>query len=87
MLFRSESGDFIQGERVLTSGEGGLFPRGVVVGFVVLASDETRVDLAMASGQLSYVRLKSSNPIPAPEEDEEVAGTELSETLPPEPTQ
>jgi len=81
-----ESGDFMQGERVLTSGEGGLFPRGVVVGFVAMVGDETRVDLAMASGQLSYVRLKSSNPIPAPEEDVEIVGTELSETLPPEPT-
>ncbi len=84
---RPESGDFMQGERVLTSGEGGIFPRGVVVGFVVLVGDETRVDLAMANGQLSYVRLKSSNPILAPEDDEEIVDTELSEALPPEPTQ
>ncbi|MCF6328573.1 MAG: rod shape-determining protein MreC [Henriciella sp.] len=84
---RPESGDFMQGERVLTSGEGGIFPRGVVVGFVVLVGDETRVDLAMASGQLSYVRLKSSNPISAPEDDEEIVDTELSEALSAEPTQ
>ena len=64
-----EQGDFLPNERILTSGEGGLFPRGVVVGHVRDAEGkEIRVDLSMLNGQLSYVRLKPIMSIPAPEE-------------------
>ena len=76
-----ESGTFITGERVLTSGEGGLFPRGVLVGYVKLEGDEIRVELAMASGQLGYVRLKPSARIPAPVEAEVVPDTDISASL------
>ena len=63
-----EQGDFLPNERVLTSGEGGLFPRGVVIGHVRDAEGkEIRVDLAMLNGQLSYVRLKPIMSIPEPE--------------------
>lgn len=63
-----ELGDFLPNERILTSGEGGLFPRGVVVGHVRGAEEkEIRVDLAMLNGQLSYVRLKPAISIPTPE--------------------
>ena len=63
-----EQGAFLPNERILTSGEGGLFPRGVVVGQVRDGDGkEVRVDLAMLSGQLSYVRLKPAISIPAPE--------------------
>lgn len=63
-----EQGDFLPNERILTSGEGGLFPRGVVVGHVRDAEGkEIRVDLAMLNGQLSYVRLKPIMSIPVPE--------------------
>nr|WP_083332630.1 rod shape-determining protein MreC [Hyphomonas sp. Mor2] len=63
-----EQGEFLPNERILTSGEGGLFPRGVVVGHVRDAEGkEIRVDLAMLNGQLSYVRLKPIMSIPAPE--------------------
>lgn len=63
-----EQGDFLPNERILTSGEGGLFPRGVVVGHVRDAEGkEIRVDLAMLEGQLSYVRLKPIMSIPVPE--------------------
>jgi len=87
-----EIGAFIEGERVLTSGEGGLFPRGVVIGYVIMDGDETKVDLAMARGQLGYVRLKSSARIAPPEEDapEPEASdteTELSSTEPTEVVQ
>lgn len=64
-----EQGDFIDGERILSSGEGGLFPRGVVIGKVRAGSGDARVELAMASGQLGYVRLKPSRRILAPEAD------------------
>ena len=64
-----ETGRFIEGERILTSGEGGLFPRGVVVGWVGDRDGaEPRVRLAMNEGQLGYVRLKPSIRIPAPED-------------------
>ncbi len=63
-----EQGDFLPNERILTSGEGGLFPRGVVVGHVRDADGkEIRVDLEMLNGQLSYVRLKPIMSIPVPE--------------------
>ena len=63
-----EQGDFLPNERILTSGEGGLFPRGVVVGHVRgPEGKEIRVDLAMLNGQLSYVRLKPAISIPTPE--------------------
>lgn len=63
-----EQGDFLPNERILTSGEGGLFPRGVVIGHVRDAEGkEIRVDLAMLNGQLSYVRLKPIMSIPEPE--------------------
>lgn len=63
-----EQGDFLPNERILTSGEGGLFPRGVVIGHVRGKTDkDVRVDLAMLSGQLSYVRLKPTITVPAPE--------------------
>lgn len=63
-----EQGSFLPNERILTSGEGGLFPRGVVVGDVRdTEGKEIRVDLAMLNGQLSYVRLKPIMSIPVPE--------------------
>ncbi|MEL7231293.1 MAG: rod shape-determining protein MreC, partial [Pseudomonadota bacterium] len=65
---RPELGTFIEGERILTSGEGGLFPRGVVVGWVFdVETQQPKVRLAMQEGQLGYVRLKPSIRIPAPE--------------------
>jgi len=83
---RPEEERFITGERVLTSGEGGLFPRGVVVGSIIDGEDNARVKLAMLRGQLSYVRLKPSAVI-APPEDEPVSEVvETAETEAVEPT-
>ncbi len=66
---RPESGRFEIGERIMTSGEGGLFPRGVIVGTVIGRDGVERVELAMIEGQLSYVRLKPSSLIDPPEID------------------
>ena len=65
-----EQGQFLANERILTSGEGGLYPRGVVVGLVTPDSDveDVRVNLEMLRGQLSYVRLKPSITVPRPED-------------------
>lgn len=68
LLDRPETASFIEGERILTSGEGGLFPRGIVVGWVLdISRDQPSVRLAMQDGQLNYVRLKPSIVIPTPE--------------------
>ena len=63
-----EKGDFILGERVLTSGEGGIFPRGVVVGEVVRRGGEQRVDFSMTRARGGFVRLMPSMKIPKPED-------------------
>jgi rod shape-determining protein MreC len=64
-----EQGQFLPNERILTSGEGGLYPRGVVVGTVLpYEDDDIRVNLEMLRGQLSYVRLKPAISIPRPED-------------------
>lgn len=74
-----EAGAFIAGERILTSGEGGLFPRGVLVGTVLANEDSSRVGLAMLKGQLSYVRLKPSAVIAPPEDNPVTDVTEVAD--------
>jgi rod shape-determining protein MreC len=84
-----ERGRFIVGERVLTSSEGGVFPRGIVVGEVVERGDDLRVQFGMTRGRGGFVRLMPSMKIPGPETfplDEEgladQAGEENDETEP-----
>lgn len=62
-----ERGDFILGERVLTSGEGGIFPRGIVVGEIVQRGGTLRVEFGMRDSQGGFVRLMPSMKIPTPE--------------------
>lgn len=67
---RPEQGVFIENERILTSGEGGLFPRGVIVGRARdVGTDNPTVLLEMQQGQLGYVRLKPALLIQAPEQN------------------
>lgn len=63
-----ENGSFILGERVLTSGEGGIFPRGIVVGEIVQRGGDLRVEFGMRRSQGGFVRLMPSMKIPTPEE-------------------
>ena len=63
-----EDGAFIVGERVLTSGEGGVFPRGIVVGEVIERGGEQRVDFSMTKASGGFVRLMPAMDIPKPEE-------------------
>ena len=63
-----EKGDFILGERVLTSGEGGIFPRGIVVGEVVRRGGDQRVIFSMNRAPGGFVRLMPSMKIPRPED-------------------
>ena len=63
-----ETGDFILGERILTSGEGGVLPRGIVVGEVVDKGGDVRVALGMLRGRGGFVRLMPSDAVPRPDE-------------------
>ena len=57
-----ERDDFVEGERILTSAEGGAFPRGLIVGEVRKVGDDWRVKFSMAERDGGYVQM-----IPAPE--------------------
>lgn len=56
------------GERIITSGDGGLFPRGVLVGWAEgRRNGDWRVRLASSRAPIDYVRLVPFAPAPAPE--------------------
>jgi rod shape-determining protein MreC len=57
-----------QGERIVTSGDGGVFPRGLLVGTAERGRDGVwRVRLAAASAPIDYVRLTPFAPVEPPE--------------------
>ncbi|MDX2234165.1 MAG: rod shape-determining protein MreC [Hyphomonadaceae bacterium] len=57
-----------QGERVVTSGDGGVFPRGLLVGTAERGDDGVwRVRLSAASAAIDYVRLIPFAPVTPPE--------------------
>lgn len=64
-----ERGGFRVGERILTSGEGGLFPNGLLVGRAYQQDENWRVALGMHEGNADYVRLVPPARIPKPEDD------------------
>lgn len=55
------------GERIITSGDGGLYPRGVLVGWAEPVGQGWRVRLASANTPIDYVRLAPFAPPEAPE--------------------
>lgn len=61
-----ELADFIPGERILTSGDGGAFPRGLVVGVAASEAGSWRVRLAMRDAAGGYVRMIQPPVIPEP---------------------
>lgn len=73
-----EEADFIEGERILSSGEGGAFPRGLVVGTVTRQGNEWIVKLAMREHSSGYVRMITPPVIlePLPEEELPAAAPE-----------
>ncbi len=64
-----EEDRFIEGERLLTSGEGGAFPRGLVAGSAVMRGGLWQVDFAAHKGRVGFVRLIPERAILPPEED------------------
>lgn len=61
-----ERGEFIVGERVLTTGEGGAFPRGIVTGYVHRTGDNWRVEFAKDKARGGFIRLIPPRSIPVP---------------------
>ncbi len=78
LMDRPEDDAFLEGERILTSGEGGVYPRGILVG-EAFRTDEGpwRVDFAMRRGRGGYVFLMPAARIPKPE-DAAATGTDGS---------
>lgn len=62
------AGGLREGERIVTSGDGGVFPRGLLVGVAQLGSDgRWRVRLAAATHAIDFVRLLPFSNPDAPE--------------------
>jgi rod shape-determining protein MreC len=66
--YQSPQNALRQGERIVTSGDGGVFPRGLLVGIAERDREGVwRVKLAAASAPIDYVRLAPFAPVEAPE--------------------
>ena len=61
-----ERHEFVPGERILTSGEGGAFPRGLVVGEAAMSGENWRVEFSMAQRNGGFVQLVPPPTIPKP---------------------
>jgi rod shape-determining protein MreC len=71
LLDLPEEGRFVPGERVLTSGDGGVFPRGMVVGLAEEDSTGFRVRYSKNDHARGYVRLIQPAVIEPPPDLEE----------------
>ncbi len=63
---KPENDPFVNGEVLLTTGEGGAFPPGLAVGQVVQSGTSWAARLAFADAPLDFVRILPPAPIPAP---------------------
>lgn len=51
------AGGFRRGERLVTSGDGGIYPRGLLVGWAAQGNGEWRAELGAARQPIDYIRL------------------------------
>lgn len=66
--YQAPAGVLREGERIVTSGDGGVFPRGLLVGFAHRDDDGVwRARLATSAHPIDYVRLMPFAPVEAPE--------------------
>lgn len=66
--YQAPAGALREGERIVTSGDGGVFPRGLLVGTATRDSQGLwRVKLSVSEHPIDYVRLMPFAPIVAPE--------------------
>ncbi|MGH1421234.1 MAG: rod shape-determining protein MreC [Hyphomonas sp.] len=75
-----EQDSLIEGERVLTSAEGGAYPRGLVVGQARMVNNAWKVRFAMAEYEGGYVQMVPPPRIPKPVAEEDLPGQPGSES-------
>ena len=81
MQFIVGAGGLRQGERIVTSGDGGIYPRGVLVGWAEKSGNSWLVKLGAARQAIDFVRLV---PFIAPEEPEAAPVKQTPLPAPPE---
>ncbi|HBH91128.1 rod shape-determining protein MreC [Ponticaulis sp.] len=69
LIDRPEQAPFVQGESIVTSGEGNAFPRGLRIARAVLSGEEWVAQLSLSEAPVDFVRLLPAQTIPTPEED------------------
>lgn len=69
LIDNPETADFLDGEALLTSGEGNAFPRGLRVGRAIRVNDEWLAQLALGEAPVDFVRLLPTLSIDTPEDD------------------
>lgn len=69
LIDKPEQAPFIEGESIVTSGEGNAFPRGLRVGRAVIANDRWVAQLSLSEAPVDFVRLLPTQTIEAPEDD------------------
>lgn len=79
---KPEDDAFMPGERILTSGEGGVFPPGLLVGHVRAGGGEPHVAFSMSETRGGFVRLIPPVPIVPPEAELPVPDPEAVADVP-----
>ncbi len=70
----------IEGEEWVTSGDDGVLPRGLLVGYAVSTDDGWSVDLVLERQPIDYVRLLPPPRLESPDADEEITPDPDGET-------
>jgi len=69
LAYEAQGTDWQVGDRVVTSGDGGVLPRGLQIGTIVLGKDKSfEVDLYYMNNPVDWVWVYPFTPIPVPDE-------------------